>query len=67
MKGCIWHFVKWQIHPFISRGTVYGRLLDKMCYLKFYIWQQINIWFVIKNLIDIFYFKSRGNLQCEVR
>ena len=21
MKGCIGHFVKWQIHPFISKGT----------------------------------------------
>ena len=21
MKGCICHFVKWQIHPFISKGT----------------------------------------------
>ena len=24
MKGCIYHFTKWQIHPFISKGTVYG-------------------------------------------
>ena len=23
MKGCICHFVKWQIHPFISKGTRY--------------------------------------------
>ena len=22
MKGCICHFVKWQIHPFISKGTI---------------------------------------------
>ena len=22
-KVCIWHFVKWQIHPFISKGTIY--------------------------------------------
>ena len=22
MKGCVWHFTKWQIHPFISKGTV---------------------------------------------
>ena len=22
MKGCICHFAKWQIHPFISKGTV---------------------------------------------
>ena len=21
MKGCICHFIKWQIHPFISKGT----------------------------------------------
>ena len=24
MKRCICHFVKWQIHPFISNGTVYA-------------------------------------------
>ena len=24
MKGCIWHFVKWQIHPFISKGTIWS-------------------------------------------
>ena len=23
MKGCICHFAKWQIHPLISKGTVY--------------------------------------------
>ena len=23
MKGCICHFVKWQIHPFISKGTIW--------------------------------------------
>ena len=23
-KGCIWHFAKWQIHPFISKLTNYG-------------------------------------------
>ena len=23
MNGCIYHFVKWQIHPFISKGTIY--------------------------------------------
>ena len=31
MKGCICHFTKWQIHPFMSRGTTYhhtSRLLD---------------------------------------
>ena len=22
MKGCICHFVKWQIHPSISKGTI---------------------------------------------
>ena len=22
MKGCICHFSKWQIHPFISKGTI---------------------------------------------
>ena len=22
MKGCICHFVKWQIHPFISKGSL---------------------------------------------
>ena len=22
MKGCICHFVKWQMHPFISRGAI---------------------------------------------
>ena len=22
MKGCICHFTKWQIHPFISKGTI---------------------------------------------
>ena len=22
MKGCICHFAKWQIHPFISKGTI---------------------------------------------
>ena len=21
MKGCICHFTKWQIHPFVSKGT----------------------------------------------
>ena len=26
MKGCIGHFVKWYIHPFISRGTRYSRV-----------------------------------------
>ena len=24
MKGCICHYTKWQIHPFISKGTIYG-------------------------------------------
>ena len=23
MKGCICHLAKWQIHPFISKGTIY--------------------------------------------
>ena len=23
MKGCIFHFTKWQIHPFISKRTMY--------------------------------------------
>ena len=23
MKGCICHFAKWQIHLFISKGTIY--------------------------------------------
>ena len=27
MKRCICHFVKWQIHPFISKGTVRDRQL----------------------------------------
>ena len=27
MKGCICHFAKWQIHPFISKGTIYGEAL----------------------------------------
>ena len=26
MKGCICHFTKWQIHPFISRGTRYNNM-----------------------------------------
>ena len=26
MKGCICHFVRWQIHPFISNGTNYNGL-----------------------------------------
>ena len=26
MKGCIWHFVKWQIHLFLSKGTNYSNL-----------------------------------------
>ena len=26
MKGCICHFVRWQIHPFISNGTNYSGL-----------------------------------------
>ena len=25
MKGCICHFAKWQIHPFISEGTILYR------------------------------------------
>ena len=24
MKGCICHFVKWQMHPFISKKTSYS-------------------------------------------
>ena len=24
MKGCIFHLPKWQIHPFISKGTKCG-------------------------------------------
>ena len=27
MKGCICHFEKWQIHPFISKGTKYSILM----------------------------------------
>ena len=27
MEGCICHFVKWQIHSFISKGTNYAALL----------------------------------------
>ena len=27
MKGCICHFVEWQIHPFISKGTIYVTFL----------------------------------------
>ena len=26
MRGCICHFTKWQIHPFISKETVYLRV-----------------------------------------
>ena len=27
MKGCVCHIVKWQIHPFISKVTIYFRML----------------------------------------
>ena len=29
MKGCICHFTKWTIHPFISEGTISVGLLQK--------------------------------------
>ena len=31
MKGCICHFTKWQIHPFISKGTIYQQAVEYMC------------------------------------
>ena len=31
-KGCICHFTKWQIHPFISKGTNIGRPNQPRCY-----------------------------------
>ena len=34
MKGCICHFVKWQIHPFIYKGTVYHHIgVDLYAYI----------------------------------
>ena len=30
MKGCICHFAKWQIHPFISKGTTWEGLREKI-------------------------------------
>ena len=32
MKGCFCHFVKWQIHPFISKGTKYDYLGNERVY-----------------------------------
>ena len=38
MKGCIWHFTKWQIHPFICKLLCasyiggFGGLIDKKCF-----------------------------------
>ena len=41
MKGCICHFVKWQIHPFISKGTKYViKFSDIFIDLK-HAWNQI--------------------------
>ena len=34
MKGCIFHFVKWQRHPFISKGAVYCPLQTCRAYLE---------------------------------
>ena len=31
MKGCICHFVKWQIHPFTSIGTFYANSVKLTC------------------------------------
>ena len=39
MKGCICHFVKWQIHPFISKGSIYSlssRLMKSRYILVWY-------------------------------
>ena len=27
MKGCICHFAKWHIHPFISKGTICSKII----------------------------------------
>ena len=36
MKGCICHFVKWQIHPFMSKGTkMYVIVLAVSCDVKY--------------------------------
>ena len=45
MKGCICHFTKWQIHPFISKGTNYmtcvicGPFDMKGCFCHYVKWQ----------------------------
>ena len=36
MKGCMCHFVKWQIHPFISKVTY----LSKPCVFQINHWEQ---------------------------
>ena len=35
MKGCISHFAKWQIHPFISKGGALNRveIEQEPCYV----------------------------------
>ena len=39
MKGCICHSTKWQIHPFISNGTLFNwigrRGVEKGIYIRF--------------------------------
>ena len=35
IRGCICHFTKWQIHPFISKETVWGLCIACSIYLIF--------------------------------
>ena len=42
MKGCICHFVKWQIHPFISKGTIYKNRLFWLSFVAM-VWHQRHL------------------------
>ena len=36
MKGCICHFTKWQIHPFMSKGTICEQMTNVKVMLRFH-------------------------------
>ena len=62
MKGCICHFVKWQIHPFISKGTICSHTFtSKTGGNKLFCWISLRLWrrwrWVARVTIKIGYFQ----------
>ena len=66
MKGCICHFVKWQIHPFISKGGYVLFFIVYYCllYNTTYCFQHQFIFFRVNNISNEYHNHSLDMKGC---